>query len=329
MSAAFLLGVPGKLKTLLDRLTVTRAGYLDAAISTRASSTEVNLCATTSALSTTKSDLTSAINLCSTASALATAKSDLTSAINLRASATDLATAKSDLTTAINLRATSAALTNVATAVNACATGTALDTAKSELTAAINLGNSTSIWSNSSRTLSSGVNRCVLFTSTGSWVVPEGVTSILVTLVGGGGGGYSNTNAGRGGSSGATILRIPQMVVSGQTLGFVVGAAGIGRNYSSGVVATAGGSTSFRDFVVTGGSPGVGTSAGGTANVLNGISGFTAPAAIDGAKSVFGPGGTGQGMSASSTAYGAGGAGHNTLAAISGNGASGCVLIEY
>lgn len=35
-----LMGVPGKLKTLLDRLTATRAGYLDnldAAISTRAS----------------------------------------------------------------------------------------------------------------------------------------------------------------------------------------------------------------------------------------------------------------------------------------------------
>lgn len=34
----FLLGVPGKLKTLLDRLTATRAGYLDASISSRASS---------------------------------------------------------------------------------------------------------------------------------------------------------------------------------------------------------------------------------------------------------------------------------------------------
>ncbi len=38
----FLLGVPGKLKTLLDRLTATRAGYLDAAISTRATPTQVN-----------------------------------------------------------------------------------------------------------------------------------------------------------------------------------------------------------------------------------------------------------------------------------------------
>jgi len=41
MSAQFLLGVPGKLKTLLDRLTATRAGYLDrldATISSRTSS---------------------------------------------------------------------------------------------------------------------------------------------------------------------------------------------------------------------------------------------------------------------------------------------------
>jgi len=40
MSAQFLLGVPGKLKTLLDRLTATRAGYLDnldATISSRTS----------------------------------------------------------------------------------------------------------------------------------------------------------------------------------------------------------------------------------------------------------------------------------------------------
>jgi len=41
MSASFLLGVPGKLKTLLDRLTATRAGYLDnldATVSSRTSS---------------------------------------------------------------------------------------------------------------------------------------------------------------------------------------------------------------------------------------------------------------------------------------------------
>lgn len=41
MPSEFLLGVPGKLKTLLDRLTATRAGYLDnldAAVTTRAPS---------------------------------------------------------------------------------------------------------------------------------------------------------------------------------------------------------------------------------------------------------------------------------------------------
>lgn len=37
----YLLGVPGKLKTLLDRLTATRAGYLDASISSRASATNL------------------------------------------------------------------------------------------------------------------------------------------------------------------------------------------------------------------------------------------------------------------------------------------------
>jgi hypothetical protein len=37
-----LLGVPGKLKALLDRLTAARAGYLDAAITSRADATHYN-----------------------------------------------------------------------------------------------------------------------------------------------------------------------------------------------------------------------------------------------------------------------------------------------
>jgi hypothetical protein len=71
-----LLGVPGKLKTLLDRLTATRAGYLDTTISSRASS----------------SDMSTVLSRLS-----ATAASYLDAAISSRASSSDMSTVLSRL----------------------------------------------------------------------------------------------------------------------------------------------------------------------------------------------------------------------------------------
>ena len=67
------------------------------------------------------------------------------------------------------------------------------------------------------------------FTSSGTFVVPEGVHKILVTAAGGGGGGggYNTDQAGGGGGGGGScVLRRPFAVTPGQEIAITIGSGG-------------------------------------------------------------------------------------------------------
>lgn len=166
-----------------------------------------------------------------------------------------------------------------------------------------------------------------LFTSSGSWVAPAGVTTIwLDGAAQGGGGGGVGTNAGSaagGGGGGQAIKSTRYSVVPGTTYTITLantgGVGGVGNN-----AGTAGSNAQFDSLVtLTGGSggansngpAGAGGATGGTGGTAGGngfnITGTTSAGGAGGA-SIFGaPGaivfGTQAGRSASG--YGAGGGG--------------------
>ena len=88
-----------------------------------------------------------------------------------------------------------------------------------------------------------------VFTSSGTWTAPAGITSVVVELVGGGGGGsyYWNTTnqAGHGGYSYGQVS-----VSGGTTYTVTVGAGGAANNGGYGGV---GGTSSFSTVSATGG----------------------------------------------------------------------------
>src|ERR1035441_9804137 len=90
--------------------------------------------------------------------------------------------------------------------------------------------------------------RAQVFTASGTWYLPDGVTVVDVTCVGGGGGGggalYSGTlGAGAGGGGGGFAVRGEDIPVTGNvtvTIG-IAGTAGTGAPTNGG----AGGTSSF------------------------------------------------------------------------------------
>ena len=135
-----------------------------------------------------------------------------------------------------------------------------------------------------------------LFTANGTFVVPEGVSILVVTAVGGGGGGGGGAYGGAGGSSGniGKTYECAVFVISGESLSVQVGAGGGGG--SAGV----------------GGSPAGGSSGGGTAG--SGVAG-----------SGYGGGGGGGGGASgiSSKLLAAGGAGGSGSAGSHSTGGTG------
>jgi hypothetical protein len=92
------------------------------------------------------------------------------------------------------------------------------------------------------------VGSAVTFTTSGSWTVPAGVTTITVEAWGGGGGGgrdnTTGTDAGAsGGGGGAYARKNTYAVTPGSVIAYTVGGAGTGD--TTGTAATAGGTTSF------------------------------------------------------------------------------------
>lgn len=173
------------------------------------------------------------------------------------------------------------------------------------------------------------------FTSSGTWVCPDGVTSVQVEAWGGGAGGRSAAGggkgvAGAGGGSGAYAKRNSITVVPGTSYVFTIGAGG---TTATGSTSTAGGNTTATINGVTitavgGSSPdaaadgvtngGIGGAAGSCVGdvVYSGGDGGDSWGSAGGAGSGYGGGGAG---GAGST--GAGGAGGN--ASSGGGGAAG------
>ncbi len=118
----------------------------------------------------------------------------------------------------------------------------------------------------------------VLNTS-GSFVVPQGVTGLTFSVVGGGGGGGGGafTFAGGGGGSASAILNTNISVTPGQTISYTVGNGGNGGYGGSmqfaGGNGTNGGSTSFGSTTVSGGFGGQGAAYGNPSSGIGGLAG--------------------------------------------------------
>lgn len=172
-----------------------------------------------------------------------------------------------------------------------------------------------------------------VFTSSGNWTVPSGVTSITILAVGGGGGGGGASvgkgeeayRAGNGGNGGSIVITTAT-VVGGDTISVTIGSGGSG---SPGVGGGTGGTTTVvKNSFVTLASAG-GGAGGGTSGGLAGCpyrTGFLH--AIDGRSGLFGYGGRGaalvskKGSRNGEAGYGYGSGGGGGVACNDGSGVS-------
>jgi hypothetical protein len=171
-------------------------------------------------------------------------------------------------------------------------------------------------------TAPSGVPNVQVFTSSGTFTVPAGITRAKVTVVGGGGSGAAG--AGGGGGGGGTAIEIVTGLTPAGTVTVTVG--GVAGTSSFGAYCSATGGATVASIV--GGAGGVGS--GGDIN-LSGSGG--GGGGTTGGFSVYGTGGSsslgGGGYGGVNTAggnggnYGGGGAGGG------GTGAGGVVIVEY
>lgn len=181
-----------------------------------------------------------------------------------------------------------------------------------------------------------GFSNMQVFTSTGTFTVPTGVTKVKVTVVGGGAGGQSSGGysvpcaadvfyAGSGGGGGGTAVAYLTGLTPGGTVTVTIGAAGTGGTFpgtSPPNSGTSGGASSFGAYCSATGGSNASTGGIGSSGNLN-ISGGTAIGATGGGTSVSPPG---NGY-ASPTAYGVGG---NSTSYGNGNaGKAGIVIVEY
>jgi hypothetical protein len=183
-------------------------------------------------------------------------------------------------------------------------------------------------------------SRLQRWTAAGSWLVPIGVTAILLSAVppggggaaGGGGGGTLNTYGGGGGSGGAgqSVLRQLFAVVPGTTISWTMGTAGFG---GTGITVGAGnpGGTGG-DIVFTGGisltlKGGTGGAGGVATNASSGAAGGGAglgfPNGSYGTDGIAGSGCGVGGVGASSPFGGGGGSGRASFLGVGIAGAAG------
>ena len=165
-----------------------------------------------------------------------------------------------------------------------------------------------------------------IYTTTGNYTVPQGVSSLIVEIIGAGGGGArysSNTGNGGGGGSGAYGKTLVS-VTPGEIILVTVGAGGtryIGTSGSGGDGSSAG-NTSFGSYVLaTGGAGGLNTSVGGVAGTCN------TPIIISGQRCANNSSGCPPRFYYNS--YGIGGRGAGVSNGTPGNGASGVVIIYW
>lgn len=189
-----------------------------------------------------------------------------------------------------------------------------------------------------------------VFTASGTFVVPNGITKIYISMAGGGGGGGRVVGSAGGGGGGSSVINLPYTVVPGNNYTVTIGAGGAGST-SNGVSGSDGGTTSFDGTITcpggSGGTPTVGGNGGvggynasgstpGTYRLAGGNGGTSPGNPIGGAGggTAFGSGGaagsSGPGGSASANSGGGGGGdGTNAGGANGGAGADGICVIMY
>lgn len=128
-----------------------------------------------------------------------------------------------------------------------------------------------------------GFTNMQVFTSSGTFIVPAGVTKVMVEVRGGGGGGGSGngTSSGQGGSGGGYGMGI-FAVTPGSAITVTVGAGGVGAAFGTVCsVGSAGGTSSFGALISASGGGGGGgcgsSSSGGTSTAplnMKGQKGF-------------------------------------------------------
>ena len=185
-----------------------------------------------------------------------------------------------------------------------------------------------------------------VFTASGTWTKPAGITKAVVQCVGGGGGGggsNSGTQGGGGGGGGGYAEALID-VSTVSTVSVTVGAGGAGG--SPGAIGGAGGTSSFGTYAsATGGGGGDGSAGNGTAGLGgSGSGGFVNSSGGDGYKGTRdfggsggetffggGPVGSNAGAGNNGRAIGSGGSGAITAnGAAGGAGAAGIVIVrEY
>ena len=164
------------------------------------------------------------------------------------------------------------------------------------------------------------------YTTSGSFTVPAGVTSVTVECWGGGGGGSSATNAAGGGGGGAYTKAVFTGLVGGNTISYTVGGGGsAGANGTSStstfntttITANPGQSTSSK----TGGSGGAASAIAGvvTASYAGGAGG-NAAANSGGSNNEAGGGGGGSALTTANGTAGSNGGNSTTAVTSGGNG---------
>lgn len=183
------------------------------------------------------------------------------------------------------------------------------------------------------------------FTTSGSWTVPCGVTSVTIGLWGGGGagGGSSINNSGGSGGGGGAYVVNTFAVSSGQVISYTIGAGGIGTNGNgaSGTSSTLSGpfGAMSAGFGTGGGAnqgaAGLGGTTGSGGTITNGSNGNpgSSAGANGGAGGNGGSGGLGSinapGQDGTIPGAGGGGGERTGSASKGGNGASGQVSFSY
>lgn len=190
-----------------------------------------------------------------------------------------------------------------------------------------------------------------VFTASGTFTAPVGVTKVYISGCGAGGSGGGGANApstgcGGGGACGQSIANYPYTVVAGNSYTVTLNAGGASVKRTA--AGNAGGTSVFDSLTIYGGAGGAaGTGsggAGGAASILRqgiGVSGEAGAAATDGgdgAGGMFGIGGlggaSGGANGAAGTGYGCGGGGgsgscNSDAEGNSGAGQKGIIIVSW
>lgn len=197
-----------------------------------------------------------------------------------------------------------------------------------------------------------------VFTSSGTFTIPAGVTAFRWTIVGAGGagGGGASGVSGGGGGAGGTARVLATGYTPGNTIAVTVGTGGTGSAGANGTNGSASSIASGTQSITpvtaspgSGGSSGAtnagyggsgGTTTNGDADSTNGGDGSTGTsnstsAGVSGGASSMGGGGRGfyggtTGNGSPGEAYGSGGGGGSSnTSSAGGNGANGIVIVEW